>query len=561
MICLALTIATATALHAPVTARFAIAPAARVASHHTASTTTQQHKHRLAAWSKDPARQQQRCSMPTMRLSSQLVAAASPAVVALDALGAGLKLTWRVAAVAVVGKLFMMALELPALAKVKTLVQSLIKPEGKKAAAKPAAAEETAAGSASSADMPLDTADAAARLDGLLDGTSAEEEEPAPPPKTPEEEAAEKAAAEKLAAELAAQAAAAKEAADKEAMEREAVQRAQAEKIAEEQKRFREKAEAAKALKEKLDAEAAAERKAKAEAAAAAAAAAEKEAEEAAKVFAAATAATAAEEAKVTGLLSEIAAGAAKGGPRILSFADAADKKGALVEALEALEAKYDSLEPLEPSVVREGLLGFWRSSITSSADEALSGMTGYGASSAAIAAGMTESAAVVAHFQSFSKKAPGSVLPSVQTVEVICDSSLVSTSVGALKGDFECAKSFPPGVNVVEGYTATEFGGSRDYNAQPAPRQWKVTYLSPSLRVSRVNDGTIWVHEKSDAETCTGEIADFMANPYTGDVAEAGGDDDGAASAPEDDDRPLWQRRLDDEKGNVDEGGGSSIP
>ena len=155
----------------------------------------------------------------------------------------------------------------------------------------------------------------------------------------------------------------------------------------------------------------------------------------------------------------------------------------------------------------------------------------------------------------------------------------MLACQVGALKGDYKCEDSSDgSGVDVVEGYTWTELGGAKQFDKLPHQPRWKCTYLSPTMRVCRGEGGSLTVYAKADAETCTGEIAEFMTNPpdpnggapevggsSSADGAEGGDDGEEGGSAVDDpnDDRPLWQRRLDDEKnsGILDDDSGSSIP
>ena len=92
-------------------------------------------------------------------------------------------------------------------------------------------------------------------------------------------------------------------------------------------------------------------------------------------------------------------------------------------EAIEELEANFALSEA---DIVRAGLLGYWKVLITSSAERANMGMTGFGA---------PDHASVLAHFQCYSTRAEGSIMPTLQTVEIIADSIAGSSSVAALKG------------------------------------------------------------------------------------------------------------------------------
>ena len=512
--------------------------------------------------------------------------AMSPVVLALDAVGVTLKVAWRLAFGAAAARLVLAALEMPAIAKfvpealannLRARLKAIFKPKELAAeAAKAKAARQATAPTSDGIDgLGLDDGDDAASEAPAADGdgesvetkavTEAEEA------MSPEEAEAAKKAAEEFAAKAAELEAAEKAAAEKAAMEREAQEREAAAKAAEERERFRKKMEEEKAAAE-IKAKAEAEAKAKAKAEAEAALAAAKAAAEAAKAkLEAAAPANAGREELATSLIAEVADGL-EFPYQVLSMggADAA-MQTKLEAAIADLEAAY---EPLDAGVVREGLVGFWKVLITNSETMASDGMTGYG---------KDEYSSLLAHYQSFTKNAPGSVLPTIQTVEVISDMGLtgmLACQVAALKGDYKCEDSSDgSGVDVVEGYTWTELGGAKQFDKLPHQPRWKCTYLSPTMRVCRGEGGSLTVYAKADAETCTGEIAEFMTNPPdpNGGAPEVGspsssadgaeGDDDGeeGGSAVDDpnDERPLWQRRLDDEKnsGILDDDSGSSIP
>ena len=256
-----------------------------------------------------PLQRAPRAAPPAMRLPrSQLVAAAAaagPAVLALDAFGLVLKLSWRVAALAtaavVLEPYVSTALQSPAIAeklpvdypKFKASVKKVLRP-------KLAAVEAAAAKRAEEA-----------KARAVSEAAAAEEAAAA---KAAEEAAAkaaeDTAAAKKAEEEAAAAAVVAAEEAEKAAMEREAEERARAEKIAAEQQKFREQAAARKIAEEKAAAERAVKEKAEAEAKAAREAEEEKAAAEAAAQLAAATAAATEKEALVRSLLDDVAGGA-----------------------------------------------------------------------------------------------------------------------------------------------------------------------------------------------------------------------------------------------------------
>jgi len=424
---------------------------------------------------------------PIMSLS-----AVAPALFALDLLAVTLKIAWRLAVAAsvsialrptVVSILESKSPEL--LAKIRQRIDSEKKVLTKMLRPKLAAAEEAKAVEEANA---LAAAKAKADQEAMAK-TAAEAAEA--------EAAAEKAAEEAAVARKALEAEAAK-AAEAEALVRETEERERAAKIAEQQRLARERNEREKAEREKAEAERVAKVKAVAEKKAAEKAAAEKAAAEAATKLAVVGAASAETEAALETILTEIADGIEV--DRILTLADAGEgREAALLESVNQLEAQAGALDA---EVMREGLLGFWKVLVTSSVQIAANGLTGYGA---------PEDKGVLAHFQCFSKVEEGSLMPAMQTVEVISDALTDSASSVTLKGDFEVAAQGDK-LGLVEDYNVLESGGMKQFDANPVPQRSTCTYLSPTLRVSRVDDGTLWVYQKVTAEDVTDEIFRLMS-------------------------------------------------
>lgn len=508
-------------------------------------------------------------TVPLRRTSSPSMM--SPAILALDALAVTLKVSWRLAFGAAAARLVLAAVEMPAIAKllppalannIKARLSAIFKPNSVKASTSVAAppAESAAAPSEEDALRAMEEAlatDDAAGEDSADESESATE---AAETMTPEEAEAARVAAEEFAKKAAELEAAEKEAAEKAAMEREAAERAAAAKAAEERERFRKKMEeekAAKEAKEKAEREAKAKAKAEAEAAAEAARVA---AEKALKELEAAAPANAGREEAVTKAISEVQ-DALEFPYQVLSLGGMeAGKASAITSAIEELEANY---APLSAETVREGLVGFWKVLATSDDSLAADGKTGYGKA-------YNPYADVLASYQSYSKNLPGSVLPTIQTVEVINEIGIrgdATCTVAALKGDFDVEEASP--VSVTEGYRWIEFGGARQFDQEVQPRSWQCTYLSPTLRVCR-DGGKVTVYGKADAAAVTGEISEFVSDPPNPNKPAGGkGEDDEEGEEgndemdDEDDDRPLWQKRLDAEKnsGMLDDDSGSSIP
>jgi len=440
-------------------------------------------------------RPRQALGQPPVMLATTDLIAVAPAMLALDMVGVVLKLAWRLAAMALVFVALrptvvpiLEARSPELLAKVRQRVDYEKKVLTKIFRPKLHAARE--------ADAKAKAADAAARAQAEEEAKAKLAAEAAEA-----EAAAAKAADEAARKQLEEQQAKAKAAAEKMALEREAAERERAEKVAEEQRRYREQLEREKAAKEKAADEKRAKEREIAEKKAAAKAAAEKAAAEAKAKLTAVVAACGEAEARVRSLLDEIAGTVEE--DRIVTMADAGEERAAALQAgLEELETGSESL-PVE--VVREGLLGFWSVRLTTAEPIANDGRTGYG---------KPEYATVLAHFQCFSKREDGSLLPTAQTVEVIGDASTDAVGTATLKGDFELAADGASGakMGVLEDYNTLEFGGMKQFDAQPPKLRWTCIYLSPTLRVNRMEDDSIWVYEKVDAEAVTGEIFRLMS-------------------------------------------------
>ena len=420
-----------------------------------------------------------------------MAVAAGPMVLVLDLLGAALKLAWRFIVAAVVavairptvddilrsqGRGDTASLLAPLLARVDKeaqLLKKIFRP--KLVAAEKAKVAEKASVAAA--------AKAKAEQEAMAQSAA---------------EAAEAEAVAERAAEETAKVRKAKEALEAKATEemllkRETEERERAAKVAEQQRLAREAIEKEKALKAKADAERAAKAKAIAEKKAA-----EKAAAEAAAKLGAVAAASAAAESSVISLLGEIADGVED--DRILTLEDTDEaRSSALLASLKELEANSGALSA---EVAREGMLGFWKGRLTSSSERATNGLTGYGAD---------EYKGVLAHFQCFSKVEEGSLLPTAQTVEVILDMTSKNVASSTLKGEFKVSTAGSK-LDVFEDYTVLEFGGMKQFGASPMPQRSTCSYLSPTLRVSRVDDGTLWVYEKVTAAEVTDEIFRLMS-------------------------------------------------
>lgn len=432
-----------------------------------------------AAWR--PGRSARHVAAPAM------VATTSPIILALDGLAAALKFCWR-AAVGVAFGLALSALKDKLdLASLKMKVRSVLRPG--EVAREKAAVEEAR------------LAEEEARTAAKAAAKAAEEARAA------EEAAVTEEARKKLEAEQALKRAAA----EAEEAARAAEQKATAERIAAEQDRFRAKREAELMVKEKEAKEAAAKRKAEAAKMEAAAKEAAKAAKAAAVALESVGTANAELESQLRSLVDTMTAtnGGGSGDDGLhggAHFVSVPRDDEALVAAVSKLQSQFEAWAPRVDAdvVAHAGLLGYWKLLITNSRDAAKVGATGLGAQ---------RDAGVVASYQCFSKHAAGSVMPSLQTVELIRepgleDGSPAIRSIAALKGDFSVHAW-----QVSEANGWLEVNNVKQFDAKVSPRGWVCTYLSPALRVSRMEeDGSLWVYTKQDANESSAEVALFLA-------------------------------------------------
>lgn len=210
------------------------------------------------------------------------------------------------------------------------------------------------------------------------------------------------------------------------------------------------------------------------------------------------------------------------------------DREAAALASIAQLE------EGFEASVddIKSQLHGMWKLLIADQADELITqGMTGYGAPS---------HNTVLAHFQLFEPSDPSDdTRPTMQTVEVVQNRAEGRSAIAALKGDFYVGKLTAGGIGVVEDYTRIEYAGDSRYDSDIEPERWSCAFISPTLRVCRLEGGATRVYARVDAKEAQGEIGRLLAQKVEALKADANDGQDDV-----EDDRPLWQRRLDDEAG-----------
>lgn len=213
------------------------------------------------------------------------------------------------------------------------------------------------------------------------------------------------------------------------------------------------------------------------------------------------------------------------------------DRATAAKTKLTELEKEFSHEQ--EPAAIKDQLHGFWKLLVADDKDELITqGMTGYGAPS---------HNTVLGHFQCFEPEdATDDNHPTLQTVEVVSNRVEGRSAVAALKGDFYVGKLQGSGsLGVVEDYTRIEWAGDSRYDSEIEPERWTVGFLSPTLRVCKLEGGLTRVYAKLTSEEAQKEIARLLALPVEKMKKKKAADED-----DKDDDRPLWQKRLDAENG-----------
>jgi len=248
----------------------------------------------------------------------------------------------------------------------------------------------------------------------------------------------------------------------------------------------------------------------------------------------------------VEALQRQIRDAEAAAAPRVVTLDElgAADA-AALRASLDELEkAQAESATETEPDELRAQLQGFWRLLFTSSTARARDGVTGYGEESS--------SRSLIAQFQRFTENVPGADPLTLQTVEVVSDSTEGRALVSVGKGDFRVSRIPSTGeLGVLEGFHKVEVDGEgQPASKMPAPLRWSPAFLDPSLRISREADGTFSVYSKMEPAETQAAIARLAETPVELEEEEEEVDDN----------RPRWDRPS-DRWGQTESGGGSEIP
>ena len=149
-----------------------------------------------------------------------------------------------------------------------------------------------------------------------------------------------------------------------------------------------------------------------------------------------------------------------------------------------------------EPAAVDDGAMrGFWR--LCFAAGEMADGLTGFGAMSSTYAA---------CQFVAFSDSAPRA-----QVVEVIGDLNLGSTTVAALKGDYEL-RDEDGAVALACSFDRLEYAGAMQ-SADVMTVVESVTFVGEQLRLGRCN-GELRCYARCDAAAAQTEIGRLLAAP-----------------------------------------------
>ena len=234
--------------------------------------------------------------------------------------------------------------------------------------------------------------------------------------------------------------------------------------------------------------------------------------------------------AALEGVVLKIASDTADGSPRvgIFSYDDCAEGWAAKVaDLVSTLEEGMDD-GALSAEDLRRQLLGFWKLVLVSEAEFATAGLAGYGSEAMCC---------TMAHFQCFTEPSASGLAPTAQVVEVVGNTGNGVASLAALKGDFAVTAGGAGAAAVVsEAYTRTEFAGSTIEGAPRQAQDVRTTFLGPRLRVNRLDDGSVRLYRRMDADVAQNEIGKLLAARVPR--------DDGAGDDPRFDDMPIWMRR-----------------
>lgn len=222
------------------------------------------------------------------------------------------------------------------------------------------------------------------------------------------------------------------------------------------------------------------------------------------------------------------------------------ERTKATMDKLNQLQADFDPSS--DPLVIKEKLLGSWKLLVTGEDDETLKvGMSGYAAK------GYNT---VIGHYQTFRKPDPmdifniGGITPLLETVEVITNKKEGTVAAATIKGGFQVATISNDELGCVEMYTKKEFGGQGEVEATFTPKRWQVAYISDTLRICKLLDGSTRVYAKvdesaiaDDVKRLTGAEVEIDPDAYLEDEVPESEDEE---EEDPDDDRPMWQKRID---------------
>ena len=238
------------------------------------------------------------------------------------------------------------------------------------------------------------------------------------------------------------------------------------------------------------------------------------------------------------------------------------EKTSALRTWLNKLEGDFGKGEQ-EPTAIKEQLVGTWKLLLTASGDKLLtSGLSG--------AAKGPKYGRVASHFQTFKKPDPMAIFGEggpdaklfMETTEVSVDTVEGKSDTTSVKGGFSVGRLSGGDLDVVEYYSVKVSSGLGGVDVREEvdtikPNSWSCTYVSPSLRVCKLLDGTKRVYAKVDGDEALEEIKrlgglkvnkdPMAAMAYKAELAAKA--KKAAPSDDEDDpndDRPLWQKRID---------------
>jgi hypothetical protein len=237
---------------------------------------------------------------------------------------------------------------------------------------------------------------------------------------------------------------------------------------------------------------------------------------------------------------------------RVLSMAsswitDDADARRKTMDELSKLANDFDV--GIDPSAIKEQLIGSWKLIAAADNDRICTeGLSGHAQKSYA---------RVQVHFQTYSKPDPMDIFSGsvdekffMRSIEVVSNAKEGTSSTVEIKGGFQILPVSDGELGIVEYYTHTEVNNvPPTAAADVAPNKWSCAFVSPTVRVCKMPNGSSRVYQKVEASAVAEELVRIRAVEVEIDP-EAAAEDEAVEEDEDEDDpddnRPLWQKRID---------------